>query len=209
MISDMQKWTPNVASIIEHAKNIYPEQEVVSRMVSGEIHKTNYKEVCIRSRKLASALEKDGYKKGDVLATLALNTYRHLEMYYGISGMGAITHTLNFRLHPEQAVYIINHAEDKIIFVETPFIPMMEALKDQLECVEKYIILCDQSEMPETTLKMLFLMRNILNQAMRIMNGQLWMMMQPVVCVTHQEQLVTPKEFCMLINQIYFMLKQL
>ena len=67
--------------------------------------------------------------------------------------MGAITHTLNFRLHPEQAVYIINHAEDKIIFVETPFIPMMEALKDQLECVEKYIILCDQSEMPETTLK--------------------------------------------------------
>ena len=153
MISDMQKWTPNVASIIEHAKNIYPEQEVVSRMVSGEIHKTNYKEVCIRSRKLASALEKDGYKKGDVLATLALNTYRHLEMYYGISGMGAITHTLNFRLHPEQAVYIINHAEDKIIFVETPFIPMMEALKDQLGCVEKYIILCDQSEMPETTLK--------------------------------------------------------
>ena len=102
MISDMQKWTPNVASIIEHAKNIYPEQEVVSRMVSGEIHKTNYREVCIRSRKLASALVKDGYKKGDVLATLALNTYRHLEMYYGISGMGAITHTLNFRLHPEQ-----------------------------------------------------------------------------------------------------------
>jgi fatty-acyl-CoA synthase len=59
-----------------------------------------------------------GSKKGDVIATLALNTYRHLEMYYGISGMGAITHTLNFRLHPEQAVYIINHAEDKIIFVE-------------------------------------------------------------------------------------------
>ena len=69
----MQKWTPNVASIIEHAKNIYPEQEVVSRMVSGEIHKTNYKEVCIRSRKLASALEKDGYKKGDVLALIGDN----------------------------------------------------------------------------------------------------------------------------------------
>jgi fatty-acyl-CoA synthase len=122
-------------------------------MVSGEVHRTNYDEVCIRSRKLASALEKDGYKKGDVLATLALNTYRHLEMYYGISGMGAICHTLNFRLHPEQAVYIINHAEDKIIFVEAPFVPMMEALKDQLTCVEKYIILCDQSEMPETGLK--------------------------------------------------------
>ena len=90
MIGDMQKWTPNIASIIEHAKNIYPTQEVISRMVSGKVHRTNYEEVCIRSRKLASALEKDGYKNGDIIATLALNTYRHLEMYYGISGMGAV-----------------------------------------------------------------------------------------------------------------------
>ena len=153
MNGDMQKWTPNIASIIEHAKEFHPTKEVISRMVSGEVHRTNYEEVCIRSRKLASALEKDGYKKGDVLATIALNTYRHLEMYYGISGMGAICHTLNFRLHPEQAVYIINHAEDKIIFCEVPFIPIMEGLKDQLPCVEKYIILCDESDMPETGLK--------------------------------------------------------
>lgn len=153
MIGDMQKWTPNIASIIEHAKNIYPTQEVISRMVSGEVHRTNYEEVCIRSRKLASALEKDGYKNGDIIATLALNTYRHLEMYYGISGMGAVIHTLNFRLHPDQAVYIINHAEDKVIFVETPFIPMLESLEGQLKCVEKYIILCGESEMPNTVLK--------------------------------------------------------
>ena len=153
MIGDMQKWTPNIASIIEHAKNIYPTQEVISRMVSGKVHRTNYEEVCIRSRKLASALEKDGYKNGDIIATLALNTYRHLEMYYGISGMGAVIHTLNFRLHPDQAVYIINHAEDKVIFVETPFIPMLEGLEEQLKCVEKYIILCDESEMPNTVLK--------------------------------------------------------
>ena len=153
MIGDMQRWTPNVASIIEHAKEFHPTKEVISRMVSGDIHRTNYEEVCIRSRKLASALEKDGYKKGDVIATLASNTYRHLEMYYGISGMGAICHTLNFRLHPEQAVYIINHADDKIIFCEVPFIPIMEGLKDQLPCVEKYIILCDEADMPETGLK--------------------------------------------------------
>lgn len=153
MIGDMQRWTPNVASIIEHAKEFHPTKEVISRMVSGDIHRTNYEEVCIRSRKLASALEKDGYKKGDVIATLALNTYRHLEMYYGISGMGAICHTLNFRLHPEQAVYIINHADDKIIFCEVPFIPILEGLKDQLPCVEKYIILCDEADMPETGLK--------------------------------------------------------
>jgi fatty-acyl-CoA synthase len=153
MIGDMQKWAPNVASIIEHAKQFHPEKEVISRMVSGDIHRTNYDEVCIRSRKLASVLVQDGYKEGDVIATLALNTYRHLEMYYGISGMGAVTHTLNFRLHPEQAVYIINHAEDKIIFVEAPFVPILEALKDQLKTVEKYIILCDESEMPDTQLK--------------------------------------------------------
>ena len=152
MNGDMQRWTPNVASIIEHAKEFHPNKEVISRMVSGDIHRTNYDEVCIRSRKLASALERDGYKKGDVIATLALNTYRHLEMYYGISGMGAICHTLNFRLHPEQAVYIINHADDKIIFCEVPFIPILEGLKDQLPCVEKYIILCDASDMPETAL---------------------------------------------------------
>ena len=87
----MQKWTPNVAGIIEHAKEIHPKTEVISRLVSGEVHRTNYEEVCIRSRKLASALEKDGVKHGDVIATLALNTFRHLEMYYGISGMGAVT----------------------------------------------------------------------------------------------------------------------
>ena len=153
MIGDMQKWTPNVAGIIEHAREIHPKTEIISRLVSGEIHRSNYEKVCIRSRKLASALEKDGVKKGDVIATLALNTYRHLEMYYGISGMGAITHTLNFRLHPEQAVYIINHAEDKIIFVELPFVPILEALQENLKTVEKYIVLCEVDEMPETTLK--------------------------------------------------------
>ena len=76
----MQKWTPNVAGIIEHAREIHPKTEIISRLVSGEIHRSNYEKVCIRSRKLASALEKDGVKKGDVIATLALNTYRHLEI---------------------------------------------------------------------------------------------------------------------------------
>ena len=85
MIGDMQSWTPNVASIIEHARNIYPKQEVISRMVSGEVHRTNYDEVCIRSRKLASALEKDGYKKGDVLATSSIkyiSSFRDVLRYF-------------------------------------------------------------------------------------------------------------------------------
>ena len=153
MIGDMQTWTPNVAGIIEHAREIHPKTEIISRLVSGEIHRSNYENDCIRARKLASALERDGIQNGDVVATLALNTYRHLEMYYGISGMGAVTHTLNFRLHPEQAVYIINHAEDKMIFVELPFVPILEALQDNLKTVEKYVVLCEVDEMPKTSLK--------------------------------------------------------
>ena len=153
LLGDMQDWKPNVASIIEYAADIYPESEVVSKLVSGEVHRTNYKEVCVRSRKLASKLSQDGYKQGDVIATLALNTFRHLEAYYGVSGMGAVVHTLNFRLHPEQAVYIINHAEDKVIFVEAPFVPILEALQEKLSTVEKYIVFCNKDEMPETSLK--------------------------------------------------------
>ena len=153
LLGDMQDWKPNVASIIEYAADIYPETEVVSKLVSGEVHRTNYKEVCVRSRKLASKLIQDGYKQGDVIATLALNTFRHLEAYYGVSGMGAVVHTLNFRLHPEQAVYIINHAEDKVIFVEAPFVPILEALQENLSTVEKYIVFCNKDEMPETSLK--------------------------------------------------------
>ena len=143
MLGDMQNWEPNVASIIEYAGDIYPKTEVVSKLVNGSVHRTNYGEIKIRSRKLGSKLVKDGYKPGDILATLALNTHRHLEAYYGISGIGAITHTLNFRLHPEQAVYIINHAEDKVIFVEAPFIPLLEALQDKIPSVEKFIVFCD------------------------------------------------------------------
>ena len=106
MIGDMQSWTPNVAGIIEHAMKVHPKTEIISRLVSGEIHRSNYEEVCIRSRKLASVLAKDGYKEGDVLATLALNTYRHLEMYYGISGMGAMD--MNATMNPEILGFIQN-----------------------------------------------------------------------------------------------------
>ena len=78
-------------------KKDHPKSEIISKLTNGEIHRTNYDEVCLRSRKLASKLCQDGYKEGDVLATLALNTFRHLEIYYGVSGMGGIVYTLNFR----------------------------------------------------------------------------------------------------------------
>jgi len=205
LLGDMQDWKPNVASIIEYAADIYPESEVVSKLVSGEVHRTNYKEVCVRSRKLASKLVKDGYKQGDVIATLALNTFRHLEAYYGVSGMGAVVHTLNFRLHPEQAVYIINHAEDKVIFVEAPFVPILEALQENLSTVEKYIVFCDKHEMPESTLKNCISYEDILRMVMKILYGQIYLTMQLVVCVIHLEQQGIQREFYIHINQLFFM----
>lgn len=153
MKGNMQSWKPNVAKIIEFAALNFPKIEVVTRLISGDIHKTNYEEVCIRSRKLASSLINDGIQKGDVVGTLALNSYRHLEAYFGISGIGAVTHTLNFRLHPNQLIYVINHAEDKIIFVEAPFIPLIEAIKDHIKCVEKFIVMCDAESIPENSLE--------------------------------------------------------
>ena len=113
LLGDMQDWKPNVASIIEYAADIYPESEVVSKLVSGEVHRGLTTKRYVLDQGISFKASQDGYKQGDVIATLALNTFRHLEAYYGVSGMGAVVHTLNFRLHPEQAVYIINHAEIK------------------------------------------------------------------------------------------------
>ena len=130
-MSNMQNWNQNVASIIDYAQRNFPEVEIVSRTLDGKIHKSNYGEVAKRSKKVGDSLEKYGIKKGQNVGSLALNTYRNMELYYGISGMGAVMHTINFRLHPEQVVYIINHAENRIIFTETVFAPLLEAVQDK------------------------------------------------------------------------------
>ena len=99
-MSNMQNWNQNVASIIDYAQRNFPEVEIVSRTLDGKIHKSNYGEVAKRSKKVGDSLEKYGIKKGQNVGSLALNTYRNMELYYGISGMGAVMHTINFRLHP-------------------------------------------------------------------------------------------------------------
>ena len=152
-MSNMQSWSQNVASIIDYAEKIFPDVEIVSRLLSGEIHKSNYGQIAKRAKKLGSSLEKYGIKHGQNVGSLALNSHRNMEMYYGISGMGAVMHTINFRLHPEQIVYIINHAENRIVFLETVFAPLLEAIQDNCPTVEQYILLCGKDEMPETKLK--------------------------------------------------------
>ena len=152
-MSNMQNWNQNVASIIDYAQRNFPEVEIVSRTLDGKIHRSNYGEVAKRSKKVGDSLEKYGIKKGQNVGSLALNTYRNMELYYGISGMGAVMHTINFRLHPEQVVYIINHAENRIIFTETVFAPLLEAVQDKCPTVEQYVLLCSKEEMPESNLK--------------------------------------------------------
>ena len=152
-MSNMQPWKQNVASIIDFAEKIFPDVEVVTRELSGKISTTNYKNISLRAKKLGSALEKFGIEKEQCVGSLALNTFRNMEMYYGISGMGAVMHTINFRLHPEQVVYIINHAENRLIFLEPVFAPLLEAVQDKCPMVEKFVLLCAKEEMPETKLK--------------------------------------------------------
>ncbi len=141
-----------ISSLIEFAALYHGDVEIVSRSVEGPIHRYTYAEAHQRSKQLAQALIALGIEPGDRVATLAWNGYRHLECYYGVSGMGAVLHTINPRLFPEQIAYIANHAEDRIILTDLTFVPLLEAMADQLTGVEAFVIMTDRAHMPDTTL---------------------------------------------------------
>ena len=153
MLGLMQDWPLLCHRIIDHAAIQHGQRAVVSRSVEGPIHTTNYAEVRKRALKVAQRLERDGIKLGDRVATLAWNTWRHLEVWYGIMGIGAIYHTVNPRLFPDQIVWIVNHAEDRVMMVDLTFVPLLEKIADKLPTIERYIILTDAAHMPKTTLK--------------------------------------------------------
>jgi len=152
MFGLMQDWPLRVSTIIDHAARFHGEREIVTRSIEGPIVRTNYAEVQVRAKKVAQALARLGVKEGDVVGTLAWNTARHLEAWYGITGVGAVYHTLNPRLFGEQLVYIINHAEDAYIFVDLTFVPILEGIKDELPNVKGFIVLTDKAHMPESSL---------------------------------------------------------
>jgi fatty-acyl-CoA synthase len=149
----MQDWPMLCHRIIDHAAMVHGEREVVTRSVEGPIHRTNYAEIRARSLKVAQRLDREGIKLGDRVATIAWNTWRHLETWYGIMGIGAICHTVNPRLFPEQIAWIINHAEDRIVMTDLTFIPILEKIADKLPSVERYVVFTDHAHMPQTTLK--------------------------------------------------------
>ncbi len=152
MLGLMQDWPLLVHKMLDHGAFNHAEREMVTRSIEGPIRRYTLADLRTRSLRVAKALERDGVKKSDRIATMAWNTDRHVEAWFGIMGLGAICHTLNPRLFCDQLDYIINHAEDKIIFVDTTFVPVVQALADKLTSVEKYIVLTDGEHMPETTL---------------------------------------------------------
>lgn len=141
-----------ISSLLEHAESTHPNTEIVSRRCEGDIHRYQMRDAARRARQLANVLQSLGVQQGDRIATLAWNSYRHFELYYGVSGYGAVLHTINPRLFSEQLVYIINHAEDSYIFVDLTFVPLLEAIQSQLNSVKGYVILADKEHMPETSL---------------------------------------------------------
>ncbi|MBC7213630.1 MAG: fatty-acid--CoA ligase [Burkholderiaceae bacterium] len=148
MLGLMQKQPLLISSLIQFAERYHGDTEVVSRRVEGDIHRYTYRELAARARQLANTLEREGLQFGDRVASLAWNGYRHMEMYFGVSGSGRVLHTINPRLHPEQVAWIVNHAEDQVLCFDTTFLPLVQAVHAQCPTVKKWVALCDADKLP-------------------------------------------------------------
>ncbi|KPF58304.1 long-chain fatty acid--CoA ligase [beta proteobacterium AAP51] len=137
-----------ISSLLVHAERHHGEQEVVTRRVEGDIHRETYREMAARARRMAKALGALGVRPSDRVATLAWNTYRHMELYYAVSGSGAVLHTLNPRLHPDQVVYIADHAEDQVLFFDLTFLPLVQAVAARCKTVKHWVLMSDRAHMP-------------------------------------------------------------
>ena len=155
MIGAMQDWPLLVWRLIDHAARYHGSREIVTLRVEGDEHRTNWREVRDRSKRTAQALTRLGVQTGDRVATLAWNTHRHVECWYGISGMGAVAHTINPRLFAEQISWIANHAEDQVLFFDLTFLKTVEAIAPKLATVRHFIAMTDRAHMPESSLPLL------------------------------------------------------
>lgn len=148
MLGLMQETPLLISSLIEYAARYHAETAIITRTVEGPIVKNTWQTIHGRAKRLAQALLKLGVQKGDRIATLAVNTHRHLELYYAVSGIGAVLHTVNPRLFPEQLDYIVNHAEDRLLFFDLPFLPLVKALRPALKTVQQLVLLSDKAHAP-------------------------------------------------------------
>ena len=164
MNGNMMGWDLTIPQAISHAEKYNFDGKLISRELDGSIKKTTYGESIQRSKKLANALNKLGINLHDTVATIAWNNSRHFETYFGVSGMGAILHTLNPRYSPAQLVYILNHAEDKVLIIDPTFISLVEGVQDQLNFVEIIIIAAEKSSIPDNKLNNSFSYDDLLEQ---------------------------------------------
>ena len=148
----MMDYQLSITSIMEHADKVYGDVEIVSVTKDIPLHRYTYKDAFKRVRQLANAFADQGLQKGDRIATLAWNDFRHFELYYGVSCSGFVCHTINPRLHPEQIAYILNHAEDQWLFFDPLFTPIVEGVKEHLTTVKGFVVLTDKANMPEADL---------------------------------------------------------
>jgi len=152
MLGLMQEWPLLCHKVLDHAAIQHGGRRIVTRSVEGPVVTTTYAEMRHRALKVSQRLERDGFRPGDRIATLAWNTARHVEAWYGIMGIGAIYHTLNPRLFPEQIAWIMNHAEDVCIFVDLTFVPLLEKIAPEVPSLKRVIVLTSASHMPQTSL---------------------------------------------------------
>ncbi len=152
MLGLMQDWPLLIHRVIDHAALQHPRRKVVSRSIEGPIVRTDYATVRGRALQVAKRLAREGVGFGDRVATLAWNTARHLEVWYGITGLGAVYHTVNPRLFEDQIAYIVNHAGDRLLFLDLTFVALAERLAPRLPTVTRYVVLTDDAHMPQTSL---------------------------------------------------------
>ncbi|WML38642.1 long-chain fatty acid--CoA ligase [Neobacillus sp. OS1-2] len=153
-----------MTQMIERAEKYFPKKQVVSRTASG-IQRFTYNQVAERTRRLADSLTKLGVTKGERVGTLAWNHHRHLEAYFAIPCMGAVLHTINIRLSPQHISYIINHAEDKVLLVDSDILPLLESCAAELKTVKAFIIMTDEKELPKTKLSPVYHYEQLLEEA--------------------------------------------
>jgi fatty-acyl-CoA synthase len=162
MMGLMQDYPLLVPKALSYAERFHPNVEIVSRRNEGDIHRYTFRDLAVRARKLANALTKLGIGPGDIVATIAWNGYRHFELYFALPGMEAAYHTINPRLSPQQLAYVIGHADDKFIAVEPMFLPLLDNFAESLDSLKGVIVLCDEQDMPETTLPNVYCYESLL-----------------------------------------------
>src|SRR5437773_2371915 len=141
-----------ISGLLQHADRHHADAEIVSKTVDGSVHRYTYRDAHARARKLAGALQRLGVQPGERIATLAWNSYRHFEIYYAVAGSGAVIHTINPRLFPDQVTYIANHAEDQYVFFDLSFAPLLEKLAPLLKTVKGYVAMCAPEAMPKANI---------------------------------------------------------